>query len=139
MQNNNKQSIASRETIYTDFDLKFTPNPNTGDVALKKDVLAVKQSVMNILMTNHGERPFRPYFGANLRAYLFENFDDVQAAIIKNAIRNALANYEPRVSVDSITIDDLSYRNALQISVDITIKSPTDTQTTVGFVIERLR
>lgn len=135
----NKPAIASRETAYTDFDLRFTPNPNTGDVALKKDVAAVKQSVLNILMTNHGEKPFRPHFGGNLRAYLFENFDDVQVAIIRKNIRTTLTNNEPRITVTNVDVEDLSYRNALQITVEFTIKSPTQQQASVSFVVERIR
>ena len=64
--------IARQET-YKDADFTFKENPNTNDVAIKKNNEAVKQSVLNILRTNHGERPFNYFFGANLRSYLFEN------------------------------------------------------------------
>lgn len=134
-----KQALASRETAYRDFDLRFIPNVNTGDVAVKKDVEAVKQSVLNILLTNHGEKPFRPNFGGNLRAYLFENFNSAQVAIIRENIKINLANNEPRVTVDNVEVEDLSYRNALQITVEFTIKSPTSAQTEVSFVVERIR
>jgi len=136
---NNKPALASREQVYSDFDLRFIPNPNTGDIALKKDIAAVKQSVLNILTTNHGEKPFRPFFGGNLRAYLFENFDEVQVAIIRKNIRNTLTNHEPRVAVISVDVEDLSYRNALQITVEFIIKSPTQQQASVSFVVERVR
>lgn len=132
-------AIRARQNIYSDLDFRFIVNPNTGDLALKKDAEAIKQSIMNILLTGRGERPFNPEFGGNLRAYLFENFDAVTQAAMENVIVNSLKNYEPRVRVDNIVIDDLSYRNALNISIDFTILSPDERQDVVEFVVERLR
>lgn len=131
--------IRARQAIYSDLDFRFILNPNTGDFALKKDAEAVKQSIMNILLTSRGERPFQPEFGGNLKAYLFENFDAVTQAAMENVIVNSLRNYEPRVRVDNVVIDDLSYRNALNISIDFTILSPEERQDVVQFVVERLR
>lgn len=134
-----KKPIASRIEGYRDFDLRFIANPNTGDIAMKKDIAAVKQSVLNILMTNHGEKVFRPNFGGNLRAYLFENFDDIQKTIIEDIIETTLVTYEPRVKVNYVDVEDLSYRNALNISLEVTIQSTTEINTTIDFVVERVR
>ena len=134
-----EQVRTSRVTAFTDLDFRFIPNPNTGDTGLKKDVEAVKQSVRNILLTNHGEKPFRPIFGANLRAHLFELFDEVEEAVIKNVIINALNNYEPRVNVTNVEVEDLSYRNALRIKVEFDILSPSEVSTDIEFIVERIR
>lgn len=131
--------IRARQAVYSDLDFRFIVNPNTGDLALKKDAEAVKQSIMNILLTGRGERPFNPEFGGNLRAYLFENFDAVTQAAMENVIVNSLRNYEPRVRVDNVVINDLSYRNALEISIDFTLLSPDERQDVVAFVVERIR
>ena len=131
--------IRARQSIYSDLDFRFILNPNTGDIALKKDAEAIKQSIMNILLTSRGERPFNPEFGGNLRAYLFENFDVVTQAAMESVIVNSLRNYEPRVRVDNIVISDLSYRNALNISIDFTILSPEERREVVEFVVERIR
>ena len=82
----------SFQNQYSDIDFIYKLNPNTGDISTKKGINAVKQSVLNILRTNHGERPFNPYFGANLRSYLFENINYATAVIISNQVKNALAN-----------------------------------------------
>mgnify|MGYP003624348682 CR=1 FL=1 len=134
-----KNTIRARQNVYSDLDFRFTINPNTGDIALKRDAEAVKQSVQNILLTGRGERPFNPTFGGNLRAYLFENFDAVTEAAIKNVIINSLRNHEPRVRVDNVIVSNLDYRNALRVSIDITILSPEQTTDIVEFVVERLR
>ena len=133
------QTLRARQTAYSDLDFRFIVNPNTGDLALKRDAESVKQSVMNILLTSRGERPFNPEFGGNLRAYLFEHFDAVTQAAMETVIINSLRNYEPRIRVDNVVINDLSYRNALNISIDFTILSPEERQDVVEFVVERIR
>ena len=90
--------IARNET-YKDLDFAFKQNPNTNDVGIKKNNDAVIQSCLNILRTNHGERPFDYNFGANLRAYLFENMTNITAANMGTSINNALENYEPRIKI----------------------------------------
>ncbi len=132
-------SISSRVKAYSDIDLKFRVIPNSGDIALKKDILAVKQSVINILMTNRGEKVFDPDFGGSLRDYLFENYDSITEAAIKSRITTSLLNYEPRVEIIGLVVTDLTERNALRIRLELNIISPEEVTTTVEFIVERLR
>ena len=132
-------SARSRDKIYSDLDFAFRRNPVTDDVSVKKDAEAVKQSVLNILSTNRGERPFMPDFGGNIRAYLFENVDSVTSSLIEQEIRMSLKNYEPRVRVLNVDIENLSDQNAINIRLEVEILSPTNSVTTIEFVVERLR
>lgn len=134
-----KSVSRARQNVYSDLDFRFILNPNTGDFALKKDVEAVKQSVINILLTDRGERPFEPNFGGSLKRYLFENFDDVTVAQIENTIVNSLRNYEPRVQVLTVEVDNLDYRNALRVTVEFRILSPEQNTGVVEFIVERVR
>lgn len=132
-------SIRAREKTYTDLDFAFKRNPVTDAISIKRDIEAVKQSIVNILSTNRGERPFLPDFGANLRGYLFENFDGVTASLVEEQIRVAIANYEPRVRILDINIDAVPDRNAMRIFMEFEILSPAAETGTVEFVVERLR
>lgn len=132
-------SIRAREKTYTDLDFTFRRNPVTDAVSVKRDIEAVKQSIVNILSTNRGERPFIPDFGANIRSYLFENFDGVTASLVKEQVRVALANYEPRVRILDLTVEGLPDRNAMRIGLEFEILSPIAETGTVEFVVERLR
>lgn len=133
-------SITARVNTYSDIDFKFRVIPNSGDLALKKDVQAVKQSVINILMTSRGEKVFQAEFGGNLRDYLFENYDNITGVAIKSRIINTLLNYEPRVAVIDCVINEEGLdRNALRIKLDLSILSPEELTTTVEFIVERLR
>ena len=130
-------TIARNET-YKDLDFAFKQNPNTNDVGIKKNNDAVIQSCLNILRTNHGERPFDYNFGANLRAYLFENMTNITAANMSTSINTALQNWEPRIEVLNTNIQAIADDNEVYITVTGRIKS-TNEILDISTTIERLR
>lgn len=136
---NQQNNIVAREKVYSDLDFAFRENPITGELAIKRDIESVKQSVVNILSTNPGERPFLPLFGANIRKYLFENFNQIKASLIEEQVINALSNYEPRVRVLNVNVDGKVDRNEIDVTVEFEIRSPTRDVTSVSFTVERLR
>jgi hypothetical protein len=129
--------IARQET-YKDLDFSFKQNPNTNDVGIKKNNAAVIQSCLNILRTNHGERPFDYMFGANLRAYLFENMNNVTAANMSTSIEMALINYEPRIQVLNVNVQTKPGENSVFITVTGRVVS-TNEVIDIATTIERLR
>ena len=130
-------TIARNET-YKDLDFAFKQNPNTNDVGIKKNNDAVIQSCLNILQTNHGERPFDYEFGANLRAYLFENMTNITAASMSTSINTALTNWEPRIEVLNTNIQTRANDNEVFITVTGRVKS-TNELVDISTTIERLR
>ena len=133
------QTIVAREQAYSDFDFSFRANPVTGGLGIKRDVEAVKQAILNILLTSPGERPFDPLFGCDIRSQLFENFDPIIEAILDEQIRTSLRNYEPRVEVLGVTVDGQPDRNKVDITVEVEIQSPEVVATSVNVTVERLR
>jgi len=130
-------TIARQET-YRDLDFTFKQNPNTNDVGIKKNNASISQSVLNILRTNHGERPFNFDFGANLRSYLFENMSNITAANMATSINTALANYEPRIEVLNTNIQANADDNDVRITVTGRVRSSNEI-IDVSTTIERLR
>ena len=67
------QSKSTRNSRrFRDIDLDFTRNAVTNDVNVVEDVIAVKRSVRNLILTNRFERPFHPEIGSSIRDLLFE-------------------------------------------------------------------
>lgn len=64
------------------------------------DVEAVSQSIVDLLMTRPGERPFVPDYGVDLDASLFELMDEGTALQLLNEITDKVRRYEPRVRLD---------------------------------------
>ncbi len=129
--------ISSRAVDYLDIDLTFAKRPS-GDVYKKKDAAAVKQSIKNLLLTDFYEKPFQPFYGANLRAMLFELADDDTEDEVEENIRNAINKYEPRAEILTITVNVLPDQNDMRVSVYFKI---INTQETVTFTtnLSRLR
>ena len=117
---NPDSKINAFKDEYSDLDVMFIAHPISGDVAIKKDSEAVKRSVRNILLTNNYERPFKPNFGANLIARLFELNDFGMKDLIVSDIQEALVALEPRIRNVRCRIID-SDDNNVNITVFYTI------------------
>ena len=131
-------ATIARQATYKDLDFTFKQNPNTNDIGIKTNNASVKQSVLNILRTNHGERPFNYNFGANLRSYLFENMTNITAAQMSTSVSMALANHEPRLEVLNVNIQARAMENEVTITVTGMVKSSNEILD-ISTTIERLR
>ncbi len=90
--------------IYKDFDLAMRCHPVTGKLFVKKNDDSLKQALKNLILTNLYERPFRSDFGSGVRAALFEHYTASTESTLKNNIKTAIQNYEPRINLLSIKI-----------------------------------
>jgi len=131
-------ATIARQATYKDLDFAFKQNPNTNDVGIKKDNASISQSVLNILRTNHGERPFNYNFGANLRRYLFENMTRATAASMSTSIETALKNWEPRIEVLNTNIQAKADENEVKVTITGRVKSSNEVLD-ITTTIERLR
>lgn len=126
-----KSIVTSRVASYSDIDLTFQNKPGAESLTLfgqfisikrtdifkKTDAAAVRQSVKNLLMTNFTEKPFDPYFGGNLNAFLFSlsaEFDEIE---IQETIAHAIANFEPRAIVRGTDVKLSPDYNTIYVTV----------------------
>jgi len=123
---------------YSDLDLNFTKHPVRKDVNKVTDERSVIQSIKNLIMTNHYERLFNPELGSNINRLLFENMDQVTAIALKREIEQTIDNYEPRVSVTSVSVLPDLDNNAFAVSIIFTMKS-LSTPITIQFFLSRDR
>ena len=80
---------------YKDINITFKKHPVTDDLVVSKDASAIKQAIVNLLLTNKGERLMNPTYGSDIRSYLFEPLDYGTAAQIKANIRSTIDRFEP--------------------------------------------
>ena len=123
---------------YKDLDLSFTAHPIKKDVNTFVDDTAIINSIKNLLLTNHYERPFNPDLGSNVRKLLFENIDAVTAIMIEREITQTIANFEPRVSVIGTTVIPDYTNNGFNIQLYFNIINRTE-PITINFFLERAR
>lgn len=124
--------------IFSDFDFNFARIPATGDIAKKNNAEAIKQSIKNILLTSNFERPFQPDFGSQINKLLFSLWTPLSKLSLQRVIEDAINNYEPRVKLISIEIQDRSQNNAIDVNINFIIRN-VNTQVTMSLTLEKLR
>ena len=130
--------MANKQHIYSDLDLRFTPSPTTGDVALRFDSQAVISSVKNLLNTNKYERPFQPDISCGLNALLFEPLTSITATLVENEIVRVLTNHEPRVRINSLLVSTSEQDNAFNVYLSVFISNQTQ-PTAINLILKRTR
>jgi len=115
-QTQSKSTRNSRQ--FRDIDLDFERNVVTNDINVVENVIAVKRAVKNLVQTNFYERPFQPELGCGVRELLFENFTPMTKVFLERKIEEVLINYEPRVDLQSVEVDDDQDGNRLVVSIN---------------------
>ena len=111
---------------FKDLSLSFAKNKVTDDLLVKKEDAAVKQAVLNLLLTNKGEKVYDSEYGSDIRRYLFEPLDFGTAGTIKDEIVRTLRNYEPRVSIDECVVEPNIASNGFDVRLDFQVLSRAD-------------
>ena len=108
------------QSRYSDFDILFSKNEFTGDVAVRRELNSVKQSILNLIMTRKGERPFNPTFGIGMHDLLFQNLSlPILMATLNRDIEEHIYAFEPRAVFDSLEFGDDSEIDANMVSITI--------------------
>lgn len=94
----------------------YTDLRSASQVAL--DASAINDSIKNILLTDVGSVAGKPTFGSNISSILFEPIDHITEDILKNGIRDALFNWEPRILVNQVTVKSIPEFNKLIATID---------------------
>ena len=104
----------------------FPPSFNKAaqSVEMVSDEAEIEGSLSVLFSTQIGERLFRPTFGCNLDDYLFKNNSTVVILRMKNMITQAIKEFEPRITLDSVNVNmDEIIDGRLSISLSYTINA----------------
>ena len=134
--NSNNSNRISR--TFKDLDLDFGLNSVTKDVNKLTDAEAIKRSVRNLINLNNYEKPFRPEIGSGIRGLLFEPMTELTSHFMQVKIAEILNQFEPRISVSNIIINNQEDRNAYSVRIHFLIKG-TQEPVVVDTFLERLR
>ena len=135
-QSKSKSTRNSRR--FRDIDLDFGRNVVTNDVNIVEDVIAIKRSVKNLVQTNFYERPFNPELGCGIRELLFENFTPMTKIFLQRKIEEVLINYEPRIQLQNVAVDDDQDKNRLVVDIYFYVIGVPGPQVVTTF-LQRLR
>lgn len=130
--------IGLKNKIYQDFFVSNFFSEDTKDLILLDNEDAVKQSVINILLTNTGERLFNPTIGSEINKLLFENVSNQTTSTLILLIKNAIENFEPRAKILDVIASPRPDENAYAVTIVFSTVNTTQ-PITLEFLLNRVR
>jgi len=95
----------------------------------------IKSNLVNLVLTNKGERMYNPEFGADLKRVLFEGITDDITEIISNLIRSNVSIFIPEVTIVNVDVVKKEDTNTILVTVQYRINiSGEANQITVQFI-----
>jgi len=125
-------------TAFSDLDLNFTIHPVKKDINRYTNETAIVNSIKNLILTNHYERPFRPDIGSNVRRLLFENMDTITATTLEKEIAQTIKYYEPRANISRLNVSPDYDNNGFNVYMEFYVINRTN-PITINFFLERIR
>ena len=123
---------------FKDLDLNFNIHPVKKDINTHSNEYAIINSIKNLVLTNHYERPFQPTIGSNIRQLLFDNLDAVTAASIQREIEETINNFEPRAGISNVNVVSAPDENGYKVELEFFVLNNTS-PVTINFFLERIR
>lgn len=117
---------ANINQMYTDVSPEMTMAWNR-DVSKAVGTRAVKNSLLGIITSRKGSKPFDPEFGCDMSDQLFENLSPLTANTLEKSITAAVRAYEPRIDRLSVSVTPQYDANAIVVDVRFSILDNPDT------------
>lgn len=108
--------MSTVNKMYTDLNMNFSKSWNN-DVKKNVGIKAIKDSLLLIVTTKKGTRPFDPNFGCDLKKSLFENMNPLTVDTLSKNIHEAIRNYEPRVRRLNVDVTPQYDDNEIIVSI----------------------
>ena len=95
----------------------------------------IKSNLINLLLTDMGERVFNPEFGIGLKRVIFEGITDDTSTIITDLIISKVSYFIPDVQIVEVIVNPNTDNNSISVTVNYKlIISGTSDQITVQFI-----
>ena len=94
----------------------------------------IKSNLVNLLLTDIGERVMNPGFGCNLQRFLFEGITDSNLELLTENVANSIAIFIPEITVRNIIATPDTDYNLVSLTIEYVLNiSQTPDQVTVQF------
>tara|TARA_B100000282_G_C31690113_1_gene471099 strand:+ start:345 stop:746 length:402 start_codon:yes stop_codon:yes gene_type:complete len=124
---------------FKDISLSFTRHPVTNDITVLRNEDAIKKSVINLIRTKINERFFNNLIGSSVDDTLFELNNSYDSSYLREEIITLLKNFEQRISLTNVFIENDLDSNDLFIQIEYDIVGiPLPTQN-IEFILQPTR
>ena len=124
---------------FKDINMTFKKHPITDDLVVSRDASAIKQAIVNLLLTNKGEKLFNPNYGSDIRSYLFEPLDYGTATQIIGNIKHVITKWEPRIEILNLKASPNYDSNGFDVEMVYQVIGSDQPPTDVEFFLDRTR
>ena len=95
----------------------------------------IKSNLINLLLTDVGERVMNPNFGTSLKRFLFEGITNINNEALIDSLNNSISIYIPEVTVTNIILIPTTDSNLINLTINYYLNiSQTPDQVTVQFI-----
>jgi len=113
-----KQANITKEFLGSGWSFPVTFSAGNCQLQLTKFETNINEMINLIMQTTSGERPFTPQFGSGLQTFFFKEMRPTLQGEIREAIKTALLDNEPRIKVLSVVVAFADLQTGL---VEVTI------------------
>jgi phage baseplate assembly protein W len=94
----------------------------------------IKSNLVNLLLTDVGERVMNPTFGCNLKRFIFEGINEDNLELLVNSLSESISMFVPEITVTNIRVVPNTDYNTIALYIDYIINiSNSPDQITVQF------
>jgi phage baseplate assembly protein W len=111
--------IDTKPSVAVGISLPLNKPSVFGSTYLTKD--AIKYNLINFFLTNKYERYLNNNFGANLRAFIFEQITNGNIDFLKEDIQTKLNQNFSNINLINLTVNQFPDNNALQVIMEYNI------------------
>jgi len=101
----------------------FPVRPVNGGLRFARYEDDIEQAIQIILLTAQSERVMLREFGGGMRNYVFEPNSEATRARIETDVRNALVDWEPRITLERVEVKPGEEPNLVLIHVDYVVRA----------------
>ena len=128
---------TSNNTIFSDIDPFFDANPVSKDVNRITNEAAIRQSILNLILTEKDERVFQPNLFCGIKEDLFDLITPISAENIREKIVNVLRRYEPRIEELTVNVRANPDQNGYDVKISYLPRKSLNLKT-IEFFLERV-
>jgi uncharacterized protein len=116
--------MSTRSFLGTGWSFPPSFDKTLNQVEMLSDETDIRSSLEILLTTRLGERVMQPTYGCNLDTLVFESLTSTFKSYIRDLVKTAIIYHEPRIKLNSVTLDDSrDVEGVILIVVDYTVRS----------------
>ena len=97
-----------------------------GNLQFSSALQNVQESILLILLTEIGERLYRPDFGCRIHELAFASLNAETLMLMRVYVQEALEQWEPRIIVEQVTTQPIQSQGRVDISINYRLKGTYD-------------